>query len=186
MTREWKERRRKRESGKERVWIPDGPHVCHPDCLGLALFYFQLDHVTVSECFPAGTDGLKLNSCDSRSTQRSHSRGRRGGARRLRPLHRPIKATITYTMLTSSSLRQLRITVGLNLSKTAVFFLLLNFQKYRCSIKCLCCSTNPRKYIFNHLKSRWEDRRNTLCLVLPITNTISCWRNLLNNPFIEY
>lgn len=161
MTREWKERRRKRESGKERVWIPDGPHVCHPDRLGLALFYFQLDHVKVSECFPAGTDGLKLNSCDSRSTQRSHSRGRRGGARRLRPLHRPIKATITYTMLTSSSLRQLRITVGLNLSKTAVFFLLLNFQKYRCSIKCLCSSTNPRKYIYSIILKAGERTEET-------------------------
>lgn len=161
MTREWKERRRKRESGKERVWIPDGPHVCHPDRLGLALFYFQLDHVNVSECFPAGTDGLKLNSCDSRSTQRSHSRGRRGGARRLRPLHRPIKATITYTMLTSSSLRQLRITVGLNLSKTAVFFLLLNFQKYRCSIKCLCSSTNPRKYIYSIILKAGERTEET-------------------------
>lgn len=161
MTREWKERRRKRESGKERVWIPDGPHVCHPDRLGLALFYFQLDHVKVSECFPAGTDGLKLNSCDSRSTQRSHSRERRGGARRLRPLHRPIKATITYTMLTSSSLRQLRITVGLNLSKTAVFFLLLNFQKYRCSIKCLCSSTNPRKYIYSIILKAGERTEET-------------------------
>lgn len=161
MTREWKERRRKRESGKERVWIPDSPHVCHPDCLGLALFYFQLDHVNVSECFPAGTDGLKLNSCDSRSTQRSHSRGRRGGARRLRPLHRPIKATITYTMLTSSSLRQLRITVGLNLSKTAVFFLLFNFQKYRCSIKCLCSSTNPRKYIYSIILKAGERTEET-------------------------
>lgn len=161
MTREWKERRRKRESGKETIWIPDSPHVCHPDRLGLALFYFQLDHVKVSECFPAGTDGLKLNSCDSRSTQRSHSRGRRGGARRLRPLHRPIKATITYTMLTSSSLRQLRITVGLNLSKTAVFFLLLNFQKYRCSIKCLCSSTNPRKYIYSIILKAGERTEET-------------------------
>lgn len=164
MTREWKERRRKRESGKERFWIPDGPHVCHPDRLGLALFYFQLDHVKVSECFPAGTDGLKLNSCDSRSTQRSHSRERRGGARRLRPLHRPIKATITYTMLTSSSLHQLRITgitVGLNLSKTAVFFLLFNFQKYRCSIKCLCSSTNPRKYIYSIILKAGERTEET-------------------------